>query len=594
MRSIVFAAALFVCGAAHAAVQPFFADAVPAQTLDVQLYPTEGIATGTQKLVTFGVPFPRGSISAAQLSTLRVMVNGNEVPAFVEQLTPWRHRTTAAIDGASVRVARVQIMHTLVARFPSFDTIQVQWGGPARTLNRAFVNPRSAWHQVTTGTFVAADNVFEPDVYAVLPRGWLAQGLLRPARSLPLASDNLEPRDDPQANDNIAHWPEYQESERALKNNFYSVVNQDDARVTAANQCPYKTEREPWLYDRSATMYVLHIRSGFFAPLREAVRAAQFYADRLDAQGFFSLAPGDSKYAYNESLAYTYWLTGDDAMLPKITTILAAHAGYPHVWTPTRNFWTERHAAFKLLANAIAYEVNGGTAQRDAVNQILADYRAHQDGANGQIPAQRIDGALYHYGAQHDYDWDETVFGGSSWMTVLLTDAALRAYSSAEDTATATFIRRAGNFMKATIVTTIEHSYDTYEAPLALPRYAMLIDGTDGQRNYEDIEHALDVAGQLAWAWYFSNVTGAPDLTLKQAALSLYASYDEGVNYWIRPGGPAAGLPAFRTAPWRKWGWEHRTSDGMSFALSESTEPPLFEDGFETRVALRQGLRPTP
>jgi hypothetical protein len=278
-------------------------------------------------------------------------------------------------------------------------------------------------------------------------------------------------------------------------------------------------------------------------------------------------------------------------MLPKITTVLAAHAGYPHVWTPTRNFWTERHAAFKLLANVVAYEVNGGAAQRDAVEQLLADFRAHQDGASGQIPAQRIDGALYHYGFQHDYDWNDNDFGGSSWMTVLLTDAALRAYASGEDAATAQFIRRAGNFLKATVVTTLEHSYDTYEAPLALPRYAMLIDGTDGQRNYEDIEHALDVAGQLAWAWYFSDLTGAPDLTLKQTAMSLYASYDEGVNYWIRPAGPtAAGLPAFRVAPWRKWGWEHRTSDGLEFALSDATEPPLFSDGFETRLALRRAL----
>jgi hypothetical protein len=588
---IILALILFgACALARAAVNPFVAPPQPTGTLEVRLHATEGIAAGTPKLVTFGVPFPRGSVTNAELANVRVFENGTEVPAYVAQLTPWRHRNNAALDGASVRVARIQIQHNVAATFPGFDTIEVRWGGAARTQSRAFVDPRTAWHLVTSGTFVAADNVFEPDVYAVLPRGWLAQGLLRPARSAPLAADDLEPRDNPATNDAIAHWPGFQESERALKNNFYSVINQDDPLVTAANQCPYKTEREPWLYDRSATMYVLHARSGFFAPLREAVRAAQFYANHLDAQGFFvPFAAGDSKYSYNESLAYTYWLTGDDQMLPKIATILAAHAGYPHVWTPARNFWTERHSAFKLLANVVAYEVNGGAAQRDAVEQLLADFRAHQDGAGGQIPAQRIDGGLYHLGAQHDYDWDDTAYGGSSWMTVLLTDAALRAYQSGEDLATAQFIRRAGNFLKRTIVTTDEHSYDTYEAPLALPRYAMLIDGTDGQRNYEDIEHALDVAGQLAWAWYFSDLTGAPDLTLKQAALALYDSYDEGVNYWIRPGGPAAGLPAFRTAPWRKWGWEHRTSDGLAFALSDGY-PPVFEDGFETRLALRRAL----
>jgi hypothetical protein len=581
MRSLVLAAVALLVAPCAAAIEPFFAPAVPSGSIEVRLHPTENVPLGVPVLVTFGVPFPRGSLAPAALNTVRVLDGGVEVPAHVEPLTPWRHRSNAALDGTSVRVALVQLRHSFATAFPGSETISVEWGGTPRALDvPALTDPRSAWHQVTSGSFLAADNVFEPDVYAVLPADWLVRGALKSSRSTPFDGTNTEPRDNPATNDAIAHWPDYQEAERAFKNNFYTEVNRDDPLVPATAYAPYRTDREPWLYDRAATMFVLHFRSGYFAALREAVRATQFYANRLDGSGFFTLAAGDSKYAYNESLAYCYWLTGDPTLLARITASTTAHNGFPHQWTPQRGFWTERHAAFKLLANVVAYEVLGGTARRDAVDAILAAYRAHQDDTGNVIPNGGIDGGLYHLGSQHDGDWAAAAYGASSWMSVLLADAVVRAYATGEDAATAQFLRRLGNFLRATIVVTTEHSYD-FSGPLALPRYAMLIDGSDGQRNFEDVEHALDVAGQLAWADWFARALGTPDPTLAQAAQSLYATYDEGVNFWIRPGGPAAGLPAYRVSPWRKWGWEHRTSDGIRFAQLVGGTPPLFANGFE-------------
>ena len=52
---------------------------------------------GEPVLVTFRAPFPRGSLTAAGLSTLRVIRHGSEIPAFVGQLTSWRHRRDAAL-----------------------------------------------------------------------------------------------------------------------------------------------------------------------------------------------------------------------------------------------------------------------------------------------------------------------------------------------------------------------------------------------------------------------------------------------------------------------------------------------------------------
>ncbi|HQW64768.1 MAG TPA: hypothetical protein PLI00_02025 [Pseudomonadota bacterium] len=562
------------------AAETFYASAVPSGSIEVSLHPTEGIAAGSTRIVTFGVPFPRGSLTAAQLASVRVLRNGSEVAAYVDQLAPWRHRSNAGIDGQSVRIARIQIEHATAATYPNADSLTLEWGGSARALNRpVLLDPRASWHTVNSGSFASADNVQEPDVYAVLPRAWLAHGVLRGVRTTAFDPTNTNQRDDPAAMRAIANWPGTQEAERALKNNFYTAINEDDARVTAGNQVPYKTVAEPWLYDRAATMFVLYSRSGSFKALREAVRATDFYADRVNATGHFSLAAGDTKYAYNESMAYSYWLTGDATLLPAISRVVDAQQGFSHVWSPQLGFWTERHTAFKLLANVVAYEVTGSSTLRDRVTTILADLRRHQDGANGQVPTPRIDGGLYHTGEQHG-DWGPEL-GASPWMSVLVTDAVVRAYGSGEDAATAQFLLRMGRYMNSSLVLDPEDPYGT-GAPALASLYATLLNGGDAFGEGGQEEHSLEVAAHIAWAYYFSDLLGAPEPALRQRALDLYETYDAGVNFWIRPTAPASGLAAYRVSPPRKWGWEHRTADAMAFALGLNAPPPtLFTSGFE-------------
>jgi hypothetical protein len=111
----------------------------------------------------------------------------------------------------------------------------------------------------------------------------------------------------------------------------------------------------------------------------------------------------------------------------------------------------------------------------------------------------------------------------------------------------------------------------------------MLSNGADGQVNDADVEHALDVAAGIAWAHYFAQLTNQPDPRLAESAEDLYFTYDEGVNYWIRPSGPASGLPAYRTSPWRKFGWEHRVSGGMGWAMQAATATvdAVYANGFD-------------
>jgi glucose/arabinose dehydrogenase len=538
----------------------FFAPPEPAGSVSVQLVPLANVTAGVQEIVTFGVPFTRGSVTPAQLADVRVLKNGVEVPAFVEQLAAWRSIDDPGIDGQSVRVARIQIPYTFTSLTP--ESVTVQWGGPARTLNRTTVqDPRLEWHTVTSGTFVAADNVEEPDVLPVLPKDYLSKGMLD-APTIPTNNAVPETRDDPAAM-LAATFTGYQEYDSAEKNFFYTIINQNPG-ITV----PYKTDPEPWLYDRSAGMYELYFRSGFATALREAVRAADFYADHLDADGFFTLKPGDPKYAYNESLAYTYWLLGDDKMAAPISRVVNAFNGTATHWTPSLSFFTERNVGDKLLANDMAYEVTGGATYKSNVQTIVGDLVYLQNGANGQLPANRVDGGLYHTGAQHDITEASSgdVLIASSWMSALVVDPMVRVFGVWQDNPQVPdFIVRMGNFEKAASKTDANGQFG---GTTRYPDYLMRADGTSDSRSDTDVQHAMDVGGVAAWATYFAELRGTPDPSLRQLANDLYATYDVGVNFWTRPGGTN-----FNVSPPRRYTWEYKNSPSFSWALTGTDAP---------------------
>ncbi|WP_164821253.1 Ig-like domain-containing protein [Paenibacillus koleovorans] len=587
-------------GVASATVLPFYASAETSGTMTVKLHPTENVDTGVPTLVTFGVPFTRGSVAPADLTKFRVLKGGVEIPAYVAMQTPWRHITNPALDGTSVRVATVQIPYTFTSAFPNSENITIEWGTTTRTQNiSTLTDPKTAWHQVVSGTFVATDNIYEPDVYAVLPKDVLSKGTLNPQRMNPMDDDIGVNRDDPSSMKAVEHYPDFDEADYAFKNFFYTVINEDNIAVTETN--PYKdagANSETWLYDRSSTMYDLYFRSGSFKALREATRSTQFYASKLwdatttptKAIGLFKLKAtstsagggNNSMYSYNEPLAYDYWLTGNAGMLDPIDWIVNAQEQNTENtrWSAGLSTWTERHTAFRLLANVIAYEVLGLTKYKDNVVSQTGDFIWHQNGAGGAIPSGYVDGGLYHKGSQHG-DGVSADFVASSWMTILLQQSMIRAYSITQDSDIASFVKRVGNFLKAAVKYDPYHSYDSYAGTLAYADYMMKYDGTtdavSGGRGSagnphggSTIDHNISIATGLLWSEYFNQLLGgSPDSTITDLAMDLYLGYDIGVNYWTRPAGPASGKAAFRVNPWRKWSWEHKPSVSLSWLANQ-------------------------
>src|SRR6185295_5527715 len=120
-------------------------------------------------------------------------------------------------------------------------------------------------------------------------------------------------------------------------------------------------------------------------------------------------------------------------------------------WTPDLSFFTERNTGDKLLATEVAYEVTGSATGKANVQTIVSDLIWQQNGAGGQLPANRIDGGLYHTGEQHDISEASSadVLIASSWMSALLVDPMVRVFGVWQDNSQVSeFIIRLGNFEK--------------------------------------------------------------------------------------------------------------------------------------------------
>jgi hypothetical protein len=593
-----------------APASPFNGSPVRDGEMAIKLHPTEGWGAGIASIVTFGMPFPRGSILPSEIARIRVLNSQRqEVPSFVELQTPWRHAVDQDKNGTSVRVVRIQFAHTPAVSHPNFETFYVEWGRNTRTINRTtLADPRSSWHLVTSGSFVAADNVHEPNVYAVLPAHWLSRGLLRTGSMDPFDAVVGDERDSPAAMDATSSYPRYREQQYAMKNFFYTAINEfgTDTPPTAARQMPYRTDDDPWLYDRASTFFSLYYRSGSFKVLREAVRNTEFYRTQLypvstipsSAIGAFRLknpnpagfiGSNGTMYSYGEPLAYTYWLTGDNVVIEPIRWVAKVHedsASETIRWAPWPGSvgYTERHAAFRLMAHVMAYEVFGDNAlvigktytYKERMLEMMANLRWHQDGAGGQIPANRVDGALWKDGGQQQ-EGDEGTFVAAAWHYGQLIDVVVRIYALTESVADARFIRRAGTFLKAATKFAPSEFID-FSGQLRRTDYVTNIDGSTYAPDGAFGIHALQVAGAIGWSYYFSVLLGAPDASLKTHANELYTTFDYFVNDRTRPTSPALGYAAFRIGPspdpWRSYNWMHHNSGSLSWTLSTTVVTP--------------------
>jgi hypothetical protein len=389
-------------------------------------------------------------------------------------------------------------------------------------------------------------------------------------------------------------YPGYEEGDHAQVNFFYSIINDDDP-VTGPkiweNTNPFLDTDDPWLYDRAAAMQVGYLRSGYLRFLREAVRNADFYRQQLwrpaDCNGggcvgaFKFKNPDasepypDAKYSYNESMALSYWLTGDTEALPQIEEVTKPYDDFPNNVNP--NFYTERHIALKLMANTVAYEVTGKPEYRDKMLVVLNAMRNDQLHPFDGGP---VDGGIWQTIRAHEGDDLDTPVV-SPWMTALISDAAARTYMVTENPVIRDLLIGlanhecgVGSYMTGTIRDKENPLREqSGGAEVRLPHYLSTRDGLGVTNEYiptDNKEHAPEVGAVVAWGSYFAGLNGdaAKAASLATCANEFYTTWSHVITSRTHPNAPTTtNTDAFGVFPPRKYGWWFKNSGSFAWAM---------------------------
>ncbi len=489
-----------------------FINPVTSGTVQVTLHPGSQVVVGQARNIVFGVPFPKGFVNS--IDNIRVLNASNqEIPSQVAVINSWRNFSNP-VEVQSIRSVRIGINLT----FPSITPIavRVQWGN-ARTLSIAApIDLASTWTEIANGPnpteYPASANVREPMVYATLPAAWMSQCLLKTRMT------------------SLNEITSYSWFDTAFSNFSTQAVN-----ATA-----HQTTAEPWLYDRSQTIYFAYFRTGDVNWLRRAHRAAQFYKANINASGGFALG-GDSKYVYGQSMLYDLILTGDATLVPVIERARAPHAGHPTSFSASTNFWTERNAAYALLASLSAYEATGAASDATRARSLFNSFFSmQQTPINGWIK----NGCSLHTNTQHDPSETLPSVVCSPWMGALLSDAVWRYYLVSMDNNALIYLADYADYLQMYALYT--------QGAYRLSYYGASSYGNTGANG--DFEHACDVMGAFVRGYWAKRALQRNASNLTPEVNSLVASCHQN-------------LTSSSLSPARKYSWWFGTNSDFQWFL---------------------------
>lgn len=510
------------------------------------------LATGNQ-WVTFGLPMPAGILTS--VAQLRVRYTGGvEIPVFVRSLGDWRRvppieqlcTTQPSVPGIRSVLIQFQRNFTNLADVP----ITVELGVDGARLTSG-TNVRATYRTVDDAgqLYNGTEGYKEPGVYALIDHKWLA------CTGLGVMAGQSDQRNELLATD------------VAERNFFYtSIADYRTVWTAPTSDWPVNAGNGPdmasaedgvWLYQRAQTFWGGYLRNGLFHELRSGFQAFDHYRSKIYSaadcvgatnlnwcQGFFKLKNPDRntpykdpKYSYAEDFATYYWLTGDETALPYFDWIAGAQRiGVPNVG------WTERYAAYQLMAPTIHYEVMGDQASKDEANAIVTGLvtRSNKASTDGHVSGCIIG----------NNEWGPDGF--SPWMGPMAMTQLVRYYIATGDNRVTTLLAKMAQCILARGMT---HTSAIQGVNRLIPFYGATTVGTlrdlDGDNPWAGIEHAINVAQGLSIG-YLYETDSAKKTALATAIGELVLSGEWAFTNWTRT---TAGLPKFRLAPWRKFNW---------------------------------------
>ncbi|MFH1057655.1 MAG: hypothetical protein V1797_03110 [Pseudomonadota bacterium] len=535
-------AASGLIGAGDPRYMAFFPPPQTKGELKVTLHPNLA-ALAKPVVIGFGLPLPPGFLYDDKKVALFDDL-GHEIPIRVKALARWPE---AMPGGGSLRAVLIQFEDMLAVDLAR-DYL-VRWGAPRKEEEKRAWSSRRDWILVDDHSYPMGQ-VLEPPVYVTLPPAWLGMCLLK-GRINPAGAA-----------------PGFDWYDREMRNYFGTAINRYDYPVQDKLKIDYVHQSEPWLFDRATTFFLVYIRQGGLEPLRQAHRAAQYYAQHLRADGAFDLlGPGhgarDVKFGYQECLALDHWLTGDEVILDASRKALTLLGAWDHHYDLDKGFWTERHMAFSLLNATVAYEIFG---DRELLNQARERFDSvHRFQTHPPAGAPAGLGCTPHKGKQHGENVDGWYC--SPWMSSLLVDAIMRYYVVSADPRVPESVTEFARFVAQKGLYTISH--ESYKQPYQVPMYLTNLHESDKHMldRWTDQQHALDMAAVMAAALYLAppDHRQRPLLegALKQLIITAKFDFEKNVNAY----GFRDGRPKYPLNPPRRFNWWFRTSAGLDWLM---------------------------
>lgn len=512
------------------------------------LFPSKALAANQVHRVTFGIPFPKNYLTSADDF---VVLNH----AFEEQeLTILK--TSAWLKHESEPSLR-SIIVQLNVDFTADDSLSIEeksfyvvWG---RTRQLSELEPLAideTWIPVDSQLYTEKVTIREPNAYALFSTSWYGKSVLK-SRML-----------------GIGAYESYSSIDTAMSALGNTALNIVDPRVLEDNLLDTEHTYSMWLFDRAMTLYQLAFKTGKLIHLKEAHRATQFYSKHINDKGYFSLKPvDDMKYSYGESLVTNFLLVGDPSHVDTIEKMVNAWDGYRVDYNVNTNFWTERHAAYKLLGYVTAYELTG---KEEYKTKALDTFSKLKEMQSNPLVETDIKGALLHTAASHSEGGQRYI--ASPWMSAILVDALERMDLHISDKDIPKFVIDMANFFNQPESSLYYWTGWAGKQKIFAPRYLAAVteeDASPDRQGYTDVEHALDVSKMFALAYFYSCQEGSCNNTFKESVHKLVKTAETYVfPYWQREAAVHSGLSVFRLAPARKFNWWFKSAANIDFLMS--------------------------
>lgn len=332
--------------------------------------------------------------------------------------------------------------------------------------------------------------------------------------------------------------------------------------------------REPWLYDRASTAYVLYLQTQDHTILEHAITLADLYMASVNVtggNGRFEIYggaagadPTDIKYLYP---IVGVWYEREKTRLgmpapsahraKSIALYNQSLLSFSKTYDPnSAALWTERNAGYAIQNCTAAYWLHRLAGNPVAANTALIDAWDYFTMVEGMSAAS---GAPLHGHNQHEGSAITTPIT-SPWMAGILVEAMLQLYRTDPDPRIPNWIANYGDFLMANaFYATNENDIPSIQG-LRLPAYLVANTGTPTtyrEGELLDMEHAYDVAAlikKVIWAkTLLAESTAAFSVLLDE--LETVAS--EVFLYWTRN---TEGYPRYRVNPPRKGNWWLRNS----------------------------------